>query len=187
MPDGAIYLDNHATTRTDPRVVEAILPYLVDRYGNPSSRAHELGQDAGDAVDRARASVAASVGAQADEIVFTSGATESNRLAFEAALRDEKRRHVVTSAIEHKSVIDGEPVRGTRVPVGKSGVVEPEAIRTALRPDTGLVSVMLANNEIGTIQPIAEIGRICRAAGVPLHCDATAGVGRIPFDAGRAA
>jgi cysteine desulfurase len=182
MSETPIYLDNHATTRTDPRVVDAMLPYFGDRYGNPSSRVHALAQDAADGLDAARASVAASLGARASEIVFTSGATESNRLAFESAAGGVDRPHVVVSAFEHKSVLDLAPPRTTRVGVGAGGVVDPDAVRRALTPATVLVSVMAANNEIGTLQPVAEIAEVCREAGVPLHCDATAAIGRVPFD-----
>jgi cysteine desulfurase len=184
MPEAAIYLDNHATTRVDPRVVEAMLPYLGgERFGNPSSRLHGFGQEAADAVDRARESIAAAIGAAPEEIVFTSGATESNRIALEAACpANGPRPHAVASAIEHKSVFDATAGRLTTVRPGRDGIVDPGAVREALTPATGVVAVMAANNEIGTLQEVAEIARVCRTAGVRFHCDATPAIGRIPFD-----
>jgi cysteine desulfurase len=183
MPEAAIYLDNHATTRVDPRVVEAMLPYLGgERFGNPSSRLHAFGQDAADAVDEARETVAKAIGAAPSEIIFTSGATESNRMAVEALPASPGRAHVVASAIEHKSVFDAAAGRLTTVRPGPDGVLTAAAVEAALTPSTGLVAVMAANNEIGTVQPLAEISRACRPKGVRVHCDATPAIGRIPFD-----
>jgi cysteine desulfurase len=186
----AIYLDNHATTPVDPAVLEAMLPYFGDRFGNPSSRGHVFGQEAQAAVEAARAQVARLVGAVPDEIVFTSGATESNNLALRGGARSlaARGRHVVVSAIEHASVL--EPARSleregfavTAVPVGSDGVVALGDVAAALRPDTMLVSVMAANNEIGTIQPIAEIGGLCRQRGIVFHTDAVQSLGRLPVD-----
>jgi cysteine desulfurase len=190
-----IYMDNHATTRVDPRVVEAMLPYFNETFGNAGSTSHSFGQDAKRAVDAARESIAAALNAASREIVFTSGATESNNLAMRG-LADRPRRkgdHVVSVATEHKAVLD--PLRRlgrrgfevTLLPVEpagspRAGWLDLQQVREALREDTLLVSVMLANNEIGIIQPIAEIAAICHERGVPLHCDATQAVGKIPVD-----
>ena len=186
-----IYLDHHATTPVDPQVLAAMLPYFTEKFGNPSSRQHVFGQEAARAVAEARAQVAALVGAQPEEIVFTSGATESDNLALRGAARSlaARGRHVVTTAIEHPAVL--EPCRTleregfevTRVDVDAGGVVDPARVAAALRADTVLVSVMAANNEIGTIQPVAEIGPLCRERSVVFHCDAVQALGRIPADA----
>ncbi|TAH34507.1 MAG: cysteine desulfurase [Planctomycetota bacterium] len=186
-PD-AIYMDNHSTTRVDPRVVEAMLPWFTERYGNAASRHHAFGWDAEAAVDAARRSIAGAVGAQAREIVFTSGATESNNLAILGAARAGRGRHVVTCATEHPSVLDC--VRAlerdgwavTVLPVDRHGLVDLEQLGAALRPDTALVSVMHANNEVGTIQDVAAIGALCAARGVLYHCDATQSLGKEPVD-----
>jgi cysteine desulfurase len=182
-----IYLDHHATTPVDPAVVAAMLPYLTEKFGNPSSRQHAFGQEAYAAVEEARAHVARLIGAEPADIVFTSGATESNNLAVRGAARasGSRGRHVVTTAIEHPAVL--EPCRtlereGFEVTVlgaSADGVVSPEEVERALRPDTALVSVMAANNEIGTIQPVAAIGRLCRDRGIPFHSDAVQAIGRI--------
>jgi cysteine desulfurase len=190
-----IYLDNQATTRVDPRVVEAMLPYFGERFGNAGSINHSFGTEAREAVDRAREAVAAGIGAQPREIVFTSGATESNNLAIRG-LADRPRRkgnHLVSVATEHKAVLD--PLRrlarrGFEVTLldveqhgsPQAGWLDPQKVAAAIRDDTLLVSVMLANNEIGVIQPIGEIAAICAGRGVPLHCDATQAVGKIPVD-----
>jgi len=190
-----VYLDHSATTPSDPRVVEAMLPYLTERFGNASS-VHSFGQEARAAVDRARRQVAAFAGARANEIVFTSGGTEANNLAIrglgEAA--QSHGRHIITSAIEHPSVrssIQGLEQReweATQLPVYDDGVVRVEDVRAALRPDTILISVMMANNEIGTVQPIAEIGALVRAERkvgrrhLWLHTDAVQAAGRVPID-----
>ncbi len=190
-----IYMDNHATTRVDPRVVEAMLPYFTETFGNAGSVSHCFGQEAKRAVDAARESIAAALNASPREIVFTSGATESNNLAIRGRT-DRPRRHgshLVSVVTEHKAVLD--PLRRlsrrgfevTLLPVepagsSRAGWLEPERVRQALRDDTLIVSVMLANNEVGILQPIAEIAALCRERGVPLHCDATQGVGKIPVD-----
>jgi cysteine desulfurase len=185
-----IYLDHHATTPVDPAVAAAMLPYLTEKFGNPSSRQHALGQEAHAAVEEARAQVARLVGADPADIVFTSGATESDNLAIRGAARAlaAKGRHIVTTAIEHPAVL--EPCRTleregfevTTVGVGADGLVSPDDVARALRPDTVLVSMMSANNEIGTIQPVAEIGGLCRDRGIVFHADAVQSVGRLPVD-----
>lgn len=192
-----IYMDNHATTRVDPRVVAAMLPFFDDRYGNPHS-VHAYGRDARDAVETARTTLAAGIGADAKEIVFTSGATESNNLAIRGVAERDRRRgnHLVSVATEHKAVFD--PLarlgrRGYEVTLltveqhgsDRAGWLDPQRVAAALRDDTCLVSVMLANNEIGVIQPIAQIAAVCRERGVLLHCDATQAVGKLPVDVGR--
>jgi cysteine desulfurase len=190
-----IYMDNHATTRVDPRVLEAMVPYFTETFGNAGSTSHSFGHEAKGAVDAARESVAAAIGASARELVFTSGATESNNLAIRG-LADRPRRkgnHIVSVATEHKAVLD--PLRRlarrgfevTLLPVEpagspRAGWLAPQKVAQAIRDDTLLVSVMLANNEIGVIQPIAGISALCRQRGVPLHCDATQAVGKIPVD-----
>jgi len=184
-----IYLDHHATTPVDPAVVAAMLPYLTEKFGNPSSRQHVFGQEAHAAVEDARGHVAALIGAEPAEIVFTSGATESDNLALRGAARAlaARGRHVVTTAIEHPAVL--EPCRTlekdgfevTVVGVGAEGLVAPDDVAAALRPDTVLVSVMAANNEIGTIQPVEEIGRLCRDRGIVFHSDAVQALGRMPI------
>ena len=190
-----IYLDNHSTTRVDPRVVEAMLPYFTQVFGNAGSTSHSFGWEAKAAADDARERIAAAIGASAREIVFTSGATESNNLAIRGTAERARRRgnHVVSVTTEHKAVLD--PLKKlarkgfdvTLMPVTQvsnplAGRIEPEQVAAALRDDTCLVSVMLANNEVGVIQPIAEIGKICRERGIPLHCDATQAVGKLPVD-----
>lgn len=180
-----IYLDHHATTPVETAVVEAMLPFFTQRYGNASSRQHALGQDAWAAVEGARGRVAALIGARAEDIVFTSGATESNNLALRG---HGTVGHLVTTTIEHSAVL--EPCRRleqegwsvTRVDPRPDGIVDVDAIAAALRPDTLLVSVMAANNEVGTIQPVAEIGRLCRERGVVFHCDGVQALGRIRVD-----
>ncbi len=190
-----IYLDNNATTRTDPAVVAAMLPYFTERYGNAGSTSHAWGWEAKEAIDQARESITGGVGAQPREIVFTSGATESNNLALRGVAERGKRKgnHLISVATEHKAVLDPLERLGRRgyeirlldvAPAGseRSGLIDPEQVADAIRDDTALVSVMLANNEIGAIQPLAEIGKICRERGVLLHCDATQAVGKIPVD-----
>src|SRR5918998_1462724 len=190
-----VYLDNSATTPVDPRVVEAMLPYLTEKFGNASS-VHFYGQEARAAIDRARREVAALVGARPNEIVFLSGGTEANNLAVGGTLEANAAhgRHLIASQIEHSSVrglCDTLEQRGwevTRLPVYADGVVRVEDVRAALRPDTVLVTVMLANNEIGTVQPVAEIAALVRAlrdAGqkhLRLHTDAVQALGRMPVD-----
>jgi cysteine desulfurase len=165
-----------------------MMPYFTEWYGNPSSHIHEQGQAAVQAVDRARAEVAALIGAKPAEIVFTSGATESNNLAILGSLEASGKRHAVVSEVEHFSVMNALiPLRNagcevTMLPVDRNGRVDPDDVRKALRPETGLLSVMQANSEIGTIQPVEEIGRIARERGVSFHVDATASAGHVPCD-----
>jgi len=190
-----IYFDNHATTQVDPRVVEAMLPTFTQAYGNPSSVGHLFGEEAKQWVETSQQSIAAAIGADAGEIVFTSGATESNNLALNGVLSQRRRRgnHVVTVTTEHKAVLDPlEPWQQQGYEITRlsprqagdplAGMLHAEQVREAIRPDTAIVSVMLANNEIGVIQPIAEIGQICKEHGILFHCDATQGVGKMPVD-----
>ncbi|SIO57561.1 cysteine desulfurase IscS [Singulisphaera sp. GP187] len=190
MPNLPIYLDNHATTRVDPRVLEAMLPHFTLTYGNAASVAHRFGWEAAEAVDRGREQVARLIGAEAREIILTSGGTESNNLAIKGVLPGLKSRgnHVVTTAIEHKSVLD--PLKRlaregwelTMVPPAPDGLVSAESIAAALTERTVLVSVMAANNEVGTLNPIAAIGRLCRSRGILFHTDAIQAVGKVPLD-----
>jgi cysteine desulfurase len=180
MGAAGIYLDNHATTRCDPRVVTAMLPYFTDHYGNASSRMHGFGQVAADAVEAARRRVAAAIGAEPGEIVFTSGATESNRLAVDAAT-SRGRPRALTSAVEHKTLVDLSCPR-TAIPVLGDGILDVAALRAAIGPDVGCVAVMAANSEIGTVQPVADVAAACRGAGVAFVTDATAAIGRVPID-----
>ncbi|HEY2798191.1 MAG TPA: IscS subfamily cysteine desulfurase [Thermoanaerobaculia bacterium] len=185
-----IYLDHHSTTPVDPRVLEAMTPYFTQSFGNAASRQHVFGWEAEAAVDTARAALAQALGASEKEIVFTSGATESDNLAIlgVAHMYREKGDHVVTAATEHRAVLDScralerEGFRVTFLPPEKTGEIPAERIREALTDRTILVSLMLANNEIGTIQRLSEIGEICRQRGVLLHTDAVQGFGKIPFD-----
>jgi cysteine desulfurase len=186
-----IYMDNHATTPVDPRVLEAMLPFFTDTFGNAASRTHVFGWTAEAAVEDARESIAKLIGAESGkEIAFTSGATESDNLAIKgvAEYYRGKGDHIITTTIEHKAVLDSckrlekQGYRVTYVNVGKDGIVDPAAIEQAIDDKTILVTVMLANNEVGTIQPIEEIGKITRKKGVLLHCDAVQGVGKTEFD-----
>ncbi|MEZ5286189.1 MAG: cysteine desulfurase family protein [Vicinamibacterales bacterium] len=185
-----IYLDHHATTPVDPRVLDAMLPYFSASFGNPSSRTHRFGWEAADAVERARKQVAAAIGASAREIVFTSGATEANCLAITgvAAAAPPERRHVVTVATEHKAVLDAvRPLEraGWRVsvlPVPRTGILDAGEVAEALTPETALVSVMLANNEIGVLQPVRSIAEAAHAHGALVHTDAVQALGRVPVN-----
>jgi cysteine desulfurase len=190
-----IYLDNHATTRVDPRVVEAMLPYFSETYGNAGSASHAFGAAAKDAVEDARAKTAAAIGARTKEIVWTSGTTESNNLAIRgvAEMHAARGRHIISVTTEHPAVLDPLATlarRGyeitlltvTPAPDPRAGLIAIEQLAAAIRDDTILVSIMLANNEIGAIQPLAEIGRLCKDRGVLLHSDATQAVGKIPVD-----
>ncbi len=185
-----IYLDNHATTPVDPVVLEAMLPYLTQVFGNAGSRNHSFGWQAQEGVERAREQVAALIGADAKEIVFTSGATESDNLALFGVARfyKQKGKHIVTQTTEHKAVLDSchalekEGFEVTYLPVEKDGSVTPESVAAAIRPDTTIVSIMWANNEVGTVNDIAAIGAICRERGVIFHSDAVQGIGKMPFD-----
>ncbi len=185
-----IYLDNHATTRVDPRVVEAMLPYFTESFGNAASRNHEFGWVAEQGVENARKQVASLIGASPKEIIFTSGATESNNLAIKggAEMYAEKGNHIITAATEHKAVLDTckklekQGFRITILPVKGDGLVDLDMLREAITDKTILVSIMYANNEIGVVQPVAEIGKICRERGVLFHTDAVQAVGKIPVD-----
>jgi cysteine desulfurase len=185
-----IYMDHHATTPVDPRVLEVMMPYFTRAFGNASSRSHVFGWEAEAAVDEARSQVAAGMNAQPREIVFTSGATESDNLAVLGAAHAyrEKGKHVVTAATEHTAVLDSchilerEGFDVTFLYPDRTGAIEAEQVRESLRDDTILVTLMLANNEIGTILPLAEIGAACRERGVLFHTDAVQGFGKIPFD-----
>jgi cysteine desulfurase len=195
MPDDCIYMDNHATTRVDPRVVDAMLPYFTERYGNAGSVNHPYGWEAKDAVDAARALIAQAIGAGEREIVFTSGATESNNLAIKGVAERSRKKgnHIVSVGTEHKSVLDVLDKLSRRdyeislvpvEPIGREtcGLVDFDQLAAAICPETILVSIMAANNEIGVLQPIAEIGRLCRQRGVAFHCDATQAVGKVAVD-----
>ena len=185
-----IYLDNHATTPTDPRVVNAMLPCFTEAFGNPHSDAHAFGWEAHDAVERARGDIADLVGADRREIVFTSGATESCNLALRglAARPRDGRSRIVTVATEHPAVLEtcaaleDFGLETVVLPVGPDGLVDLDHVREAIDTTTAFASVMIANNEIGVLQPVAEIAAICRRAGAWLHTDATQAVGRIPVD-----
>jgi cysteine desulfurase len=185
-----MYLDMQATTPLDPRVLDAMLPYMVDLYGNPHSRTHMYGWESENAVEKARAQVAALIGADPKEIIFTSGATESNNLALKgvANFYKDKKRHIITTQTEHKCVLDSARYlqqRGwdvTYLPVQKDGRVDLQQLSDALRPDTALVSIMAVNNEIGVRQPLAEIGALCRQHKVFFHTDAAQAVGKVPID-----
>jgi cysteine desulfurase len=185
-----VYLDHHATTPVDPRVLEAMLPYFTEDFGNPASRQHAFGWQADQAVVRARGEVASLIGATAGEIVFTSGASESNNLAIKGAAYAGRERgdHLVTVVTEHKSVLDSFRTlerngwRVTRLGVDSDGFIRLDELRAAVTDRTVLVSVMAANNEIGVLQPLAEIGAIVGAAGALLHTDAAQAAGKVPID-----
>ena len=186
----AIYMDNHATTRPDPRVVEAMMPYLTTEYGNSSSRTHAFGWRAEEAVTRARTQVAKLLNADPKEILFTSGATEANNLAIRGVLRAraDSGDHLVTAATEHAAVLDvardlqEQGARVTILPVDRHGRVDPQAVRAAITDRTVLVTLMAANNEVGTLLPLAEIGALCKERGVLFHTDAAQATGKIPID-----
>ena len=185
-----IYLDNHATTPMDPRVFEAMKPYFIDSFGNAASRNHSFGWVAEEAVEKARKQLADLIGATSKEIVFTSGATESNNLALKgvAEMYAQKGNHIITAATEHKAVLDtckrlekhGSKV--TYLPVRPDGLIDLDQLRDAITDQTVLVSIMYGNNEIGTVQPMVEISKICKERGVLLHSDATQAVGKIPVN-----
>src|SRR5271165_2677848 len=185
-----IYLDNHATTKVDPRVLGAMLPYFTEYFGNAASRNHEFGWVAEQAVDKARKQIADLIGATAKEIIFTSGATESNNLAIKgvAEMYAEKGNHIITAATEHKAILDTckhlekEGLRVTYLAVQTNGLVDLDALRDAITDKTILVTLMYANNEIGVIQPVAEIGKIAKERGVLFHTDAVQAVGKVPVN-----
>ncbi len=185
-----IFMDNHSTTPTDPKVVEAMLPYFTEKFGNAASRNHLFGWQAEEAVENARKQIAALIHCDSKEIIFTSGATESDNLALKgvAEMYREKGDHIITAVTEHKAVLDTckrlekMGYRVTYVSVGPDGVVNPDDVKAATTEKTILISIMLANNEIGTINPVNEIGKWAKERGIIFHCDATQGVGKIPVD-----
>jgi cysteine desulfurase len=185
-----IYMDNHATTPVDPRVLEEMLPYFTDKFGNAGSRNHSFGWVAEEAVETARQRIAKLIGAAAKEIIFTSGATESDNLAIKGVAESykEKGNHIITAVTEHKAVLDvckhleRRGYHVTYLPVQKDGLIDVDDLRRAIDEKTILVSIMAANNEIGVIQPIEEIGKLCQERGVLFHSDATQAVGKMPVD-----
>jgi len=185
-----IYMDNHATTPVDPRVFAAMQPYFMEIFGNAASRNHSFGWQAEEAVEKARKQIADLIGANSKEVVFTSGATESNNLALKgvAEMYAEKGNHIITAATEHKAILDTckhlekQGVRVTYLPVQTNGLVDLDMLKDAITDKTILVSIMYANNEIGVIQPIAEIGKIAKAKGALVHTDATQAVGKVPVN-----
>ncbi len=195
MASSIIYLDNHSTTRVDPRVVEAMIPVFDVNYGNSGSVTHDLGMDAHDLVHSSGATIANIIGAGVDEIVFTSGATESNNLAIRGICHaGYKRRHIITVQTEHKAVLDPIQRLGlesdyqvTQLPVGEwgtpdAGLISIDDLESAISDQTALVSIMMGNNEIGTLQPIEKIAEVCHRHGAVFHCDATQAVGKLPVD-----
>ena len=185
-----VYLDYQATTPCDPEVAQVMLPYLSEKFGNPHSRNHSFGWEAEEAVETARKQIAELINADPKEIIFTSGATESNNLALRGVtgFYGAKKNHIITSVIEHKCILDTcrhlqrDGFEITYLPVSKDGLVDPQDVKKAIKDTTCLVSVMAVSNELGTIQPIAEIGQICREHGVFFHTDAAQAVGKIPLD-----
>src|SRR3989449_10384778 len=185
-----VYMDNHATTPMDPRVLEEMLPYFMEKFGNAASRNHSFGWAGETAVEQSRESIARLIGATAQEIIFTSGATESDNLAIKgvAEMYKEKGNHIITAVTEHKAVLDAcqrlekYGYRLTYLPVQKDGLIDLDDLKAAIDDKTILVTIMAANNEIGVLQPIAEIGKICRERGVIFHSDATQAVGKVPVD-----
>ena len=192
-PNQPVYLDNQATTRCDPRVVQAMLPFFTEEYGNPHSVEHAMGRRAEDAVETARAQVAALIGAESREVVFTSGATESNNIAIKGAARfaasmGDPRRRVITVATEHKCVLEAladltaEGFEPLMLPVRPDGLLDPETLREALAVPTLLVSVMAVNNETGVVQDIPALAAIAKEAGALFHTDIAQAVGKVPLD-----
>lgn len=186
-----IYLDYQATTPTDPRVVDKMVPYFFEKFGNPHSRNHAVGWNAEEAVEQARENIAKLINANKKEIIFTSGATESNNLALKGVMEfygKQGKKHLIISAIEHKCVLataydlEEKGYKVTILPVEVNGIIDLEKLKSAITEETALVSIMMVNNEIGTIQPVKEIGKICREKGVFFHTDAAQAVGRIPVD-----
>src|SRR5438876_201262 len=186
-----IYMDNHATTPVDPRVMEAMIPWFTEKFGNAASRTHSFGWEAHKAVEAARAEIAALIGADPSEIVFTSGATESDNLAIKGVVEQYKDKgdHIVTVATEHKAVLDTcrlleqtGRAKVTFLPVGRDGLLDLDGLRRAITDRTVLVSVMAANNEIGVLQPVGDIGALCREREVLFHTDAAQACGKVPVD-----
>jgi cysteine desulfurase len=188
-----IYLDMQATTPMDPRVVDAMLPYMTGLYGNPHSRTHAYGWETDSGVEQARTHIANLIGADPKEIIFTSGATESNNMSIKGVARffgrsGSKKNHIITCQTEHKCVLDScrhlqdEGYSVTYLPVQTNGLVDMAQLEAAMRPETAIVSIMTVNNEIGVVQPVEEIGRLCRSKGVFFHTDAAQAVGKIPID-----
>lgn len=190
MAKGPIYLDNQATTQTDPRVVDAMLPYFTQKFGNPHSGGHSFGWEAADAVEAARQKIATLIGAEAREIIFTSGATESNNMAIKGLARFNKSRgdHLITTRVEHKCVLESfhrlerEGFRVTYLDVNTDGLIDLQGLSAAIEENTLMVSVIGVHNEVGVIQPLAEIGAICRDRGVHFHSDCAQAVGKIELD-----
>ena len=185
-----IYMDNHATTPVDPRVLSAMTPYFIEVFGNAASRNHSFGWQAEEAVEKSRKQIADLIGATPKEVVFTSGATESNNLAIKgvAEMYAEKGNHIITAATEHKAVLDTckrlekDGIRVTYLPVQQNGLVDLNQLQDAITDKTILISLMYANNEIGVLQPIAEVGKLAKSKGVLLHTDATQAVGKVPLN-----
>lgn len=190
MTTRPIYMDYQATTPMDPRVLEEMMPYFTEKFGNPHSRSHSFGWEAEDAIEEARAHLASVINAQAKDIIFTSGATESNNMALKGVARfyKKERNHIITAQTEHKCVLDAcrhlenEGFEVTYLPVMSNGLVDLNILKSAIKPNTLMVSIMAVNNEIGVIQPMAEIGAICRSKGVFFHTDAAQAFGKIPMD-----
>src|SRR5271157_5241137 len=186
-----IYMDNHATTPVDPRVLQAMLPYFSETFGNAASRNHSFGWAAEEAVDKSRNQIASLINAKSKEIIFTSGATESDNLAIKGIVEfyKDKGNHIISCVTEHKAVLDScralersGKASVTYLPVDKYGMVSPDDVRNAVTDKTVLITIMYANNEIGTIHPIAEIGKIAKEKGIIFHCDAVQAVGKVPVD-----
>jgi cysteine desulfurase len=186
-----VYMDNHATTRVDSRVLDAMLPYFTEKFGNAASRNHSFGWEAEEAVSRAREQIAALIGAKSKEIIFTSGATESDNLAIKGVVDfyKDKGNHIISCVTEHKAVLDScraleraGKATVTYLPVDKYGMVDPDAVRNAITDKTVLITIMWANNEIGTLHPIAEIGKIAKEKGIVFHTDAVQAIGKVPVD-----
>ncbi len=189
MTDRPVYLDNHATTQVDPRVVDVMLPLFATHYGNAASTSHDMGLDASDVVETAREKIGLAIGAGLREIVFTSGATEANNIAIKGVLRSRgKDSHLIVNAAEHKAVLDPasrlrrEGFGVTVLPVDEHACIDAESIASAIRPETVLVSVMLVNNEVGSINSVREITDVCGERGVLVHCDASQAFGKMPLD-----